>query len=124
MQSLRGVILNAAAFQAKRRISQCTFVRNAIWEKQARHVPELARDSGTSRHRTGPGNAAEVGADARSDSLSAAYLSTSQTVKSCSSECFLWSTITNETGTALSSRGPAVVSVQLCETPPDRAHIP
>jgi hypothetical protein len=34
MQSLRGVILNAAAFQAKRRISQCTFVRNAIWEKQ------------------------------------------------------------------------------------------
>jgi LacI family transcriptional regulator len=51
-------------------------------------------------------------------------LLTSQRVKSCPSECCLWSAITYETSTELSSRGPAVVSVRFCETPPDRAHIP
>jgi len=60
----------------------------------------------------------------RNDSLGAAYLLTSQTVNSCPSECCLWSAITYETGIALSSRGPAVVSARFCETPLDRAHIP
>ena len=84
----------------------------------------LARDSGTSHHRTGPGNAAEVGADAEkrlSYRSVFTYLTNGEVVP-----FRMLPVVDNncETATALSSRGPAVVSVRWCETQRDRAHIP